>query len=67
MMMGANVGLQDWWVWNQLPVTAGNLIGGLVFTGLALYLSHRPKPVNETRTTDRLAEPELVSAPATAR
>lgn len=67
IMMGANISLQDWWLWNQLPVTAGNLVGGLVFTGLALYLSHRPQPVNETRTIDRLAEPELVSAPATAR
>ncbi|MEP6886983.1 MAG: formate/nitrite transporter family protein [Nitrospirales bacterium] len=65
MMMGANVSLQDWWLWNQLPVTAGNLIGGLVFTGLALYLSHRPQPVKETRTIDRLPEPELVSATAT--
>ena len=65
MMMGANVSLQDWWLWNQLPVTAGNLVGGMVFTGLALYLSHRPQPENETRAIDRLAEPELVGAPAT--
>jgi hypothetical protein len=60
------VSLQDWWFWNQLPVTSGNLVGGLFFTSLALYLSHRPQQVNETRTIDQLAEPELVSAPATA-
>jgi formate transporter len=40
MMMGAKVSLSDWWVWNQIPVTIGNLVGGLVFTGLALYVTY---------------------------
>jgi len=44
MLMGAKVTLVDWWVWNQIPVTLGNLVGGCVFTGLALYLTHKPKP-----------------------
>jgi formate/nitrite transporter len=44
MMMGAKVSVADWWIWNQIPVTLGNLIGGGVFTGLALYVTHRPKP-----------------------
>lgn len=42
MMMGANVSVWDWWVWNQIPVTLGNLVGGMVFTGLAIYASHKP-------------------------
>jgi formate transporter len=33
-----------WWVWNQIPVTLGNIVGGSVFTGLALYLTYRPRP-----------------------
>jgi formate/nitrite transporter len=41
MLLGAHVTLVDWWVWNQVPVTAGNLVGGLTFTGLALYYAHR--------------------------
>ena len=40
MMLGAKVGLADWWLWNQIPVTLGNLIGGFGFTGLALYLTY---------------------------
>jgi len=36
------VGIFDWWVWNQIPVTLGNLVGGFVFTGLALYATYRP-------------------------
>jgi formate transporter len=43
MMMGAKVSIAEWWIWNQIPVTLGNLVGGFVFTGLALYLTHRSR------------------------
>jgi formate transporter len=43
MMMGAKVTVGEWWLWNQIPVTLGNLLGGFVFTGLALYLTHKPR------------------------
>jgi len=47
MMLGAKVTLGDWWLWNQIPVTLGNIVGGFVFTGLALYLTYRPRPTPE--------------------
>lgn len=37
IMFGANVSIGDWWLWNQIPVLLGNFVGGIVFTGLALY------------------------------
>jgi formate/nitrite transporter FocA (FNT family) len=40
MMMGAKVTISDWWLWNEIPVTLGNLVGGLLFTGLALYVTY---------------------------
>jgi formate/nitrite transporter len=40
MMLGAKISLADWWVWNQIPVTLGNLVGGALFTGLALYVTY---------------------------
>jgi formate/nitrite transporter len=43
MLMGAKITVAQWWLWNQIPVTLGNAVGGFVFTGLALYLTHRPK------------------------
>lgn len=45
MMMGAKVSFADWWVWNQIPVTLGNLVGGAIFTGLAIYLTHKPRKI----------------------
>lgn len=39
MMLGANVTMADWWLWNQLPVLIGNFIGGALFTGILLYWS----------------------------
>ena len=43
MIMGAKVTVPEWWLWNQIPVTLGNLVGGFVFTGLALYVTHRAR------------------------
>ena len=45
MMMGAKVTVAQWWLWNQIPVTLGNLVGGFTFTGLAIYMTYKPKPV----------------------
>ena len=42
MLLGAKVSVYEWWVWNQIPVTLGNLVGGFVFTGLALYSTYKP-------------------------
>jgi hypothetical protein len=41
MMLGADVTLADWWLWNQIPVLVGNFIGGALFTGLFFYLSQK--------------------------
>jgi formate transporter len=51
MLLGAHASVADWWLWNQLPVTLGNIVGGLVFTGLALHLTHGKAPVRALRAT----------------
>jgi formate/nitrite transporter FocA (FNT family) len=40
MMLGAKVSIVDWWLWNQIPVTLGNLLGGWLLIGLPLYLTY---------------------------
>ncbi|SDM39439.1 formate/nitrite transporter family protein [Pedobacter antarcticus] len=43
MMFGAKVTVVDWWLYNQLIVTVGNIIGGLLFTGMAIYYTYTSK------------------------
>jgi formate/nitrite transporter FocA (FNT family) len=42
--LGANVTVADWWLWNEIPVILGNIVGGMLFTGMALYVTARKKP-----------------------
>lgn len=42
MLLGAKVTFSDWWLWNQLPATLGNFVGGFVFVGLFLYWTYGP-------------------------
>ncbi len=46
ILMGADISLSDWWLWNQIPVTLGNIVGGGVFTGLALWFTHGRAPAS---------------------
>jgi formate transporter len=43
MMYGADVTWSGWWIWNQLPVLLGNFAGGVLFTGLMLYVTYTKK------------------------
>jgi formate/nitrite transporter len=56
MMLGAKVSVADWWLWNQIPVTLGNLVGGFCFTGFAIYSTYKPAAARPTR--------EAVTVPA---
>ena len=40
---GAPISLRQWWMWNQIPVTLGNIVSGVLLTGLALYFTFKPK------------------------
>ena len=42
-LFGAPVSMSQWWVWNQIPVTLGNIVSGALLTGLALYVTNAPK------------------------
>ena len=52
MMMGAKVTVAQWWLWNQIPVTLGNFVGGFVFTGIRA-LHHPQTPYGCARTSGR--------------
>jgi formate/nitrite transporter len=40
LIMGGNFTILDYLLWNEVPVALGNAVGGLAFTGLALYFTH---------------------------
>lgn len=62
MLLKAPVSFGNWWLWNQIPVTIGNIVSGSLFTGLALYSTFRAKPVSQSAAAS--AEPELAGAAA---
>jgi formate transporter len=40
LMLGGDFSIGDYLMWNEIPTVIGNLVGGLVFVGLALYATH---------------------------
>ena len=64
MMLGAKVSFGDWWIWNQIPVTAGNFVGGFLFTGLLLYLTLGPKRKSVPATARVPAGEPVMEEPA---
>lgn len=51
LMLGGEFTVIDYIVWNEIPTVVGNLVGGLLFVGLAIYFTHR--------RTGALRQPEL--------
>jgi len=43
MLLGAPVSLGQWWWWNQVPVTLGNIVAGALLTGIALWYTYARK------------------------
>ncbi len=40
LLTGAKFSLLDYLIWNEIQTVLGNLVGGLMFTGLTLYTTH---------------------------
>ncbi|ROZ93750.1 formate/nitrite transporter family protein [Gordonia sp. OPL2] len=40
LMLGGDFSIGDYLVWNEIPTVVGNLVGGLTFVGLTLYITH---------------------------
>jgi formate/nitrite transporter len=66
ILLGADVTIGDWWVFNQLPVLGGNLLGGLTLTAGLLYFSHRRRVTTAVRDgeLDALVERAREDVPA---
>ena len=40
LLLGGEFTILDYLIWNEIPTVLGNLVGGLVFVGLPLYLTY---------------------------
>jgi formate/nitrite transporter len=40
LLMGGHFTVVDYLLWNEIPTVVGNLVGGILFTGLTLYATH---------------------------
>lgn len=45
-LLGSGVPFSKVIIWNFIPVTAGNIVGGMVFIGMLFYSTHRTKISN---------------------
>ena len=52
MLLGAHVSVSQWWIWNQIPVTIGNMVAGALFTGAALWYTYARKQETAVRTSE---------------
>ncbi|MDE8349595.1 MAG: formate/nitrite transporter family protein [Acidocella sp.] len=39
ILLGANVTVGQWWMWNEIPVTLGNIVGAVIISATGLYLA----------------------------
>jgi formate/nitrite transporter len=62
MFLGAKVSTGQWWSWNQLPVTLGNIVGGGLFTGMALWYTYARKHEPAARSSEASATPMVAKA-----
>ena len=53
LLMGADFTVWDYLVWNELPTVIGNLVGGLLFVGLPIYLTHGRQKARSTGDRSR--------------
>lgn len=56
LLLGGDFTIGDYLIWNEIPTVAGNLVGGLVFTAIPLYLTYaRGTSPRTLSTTKRIA------------
>lgn len=66
MLLGAPVSGAEWALWNQIPATIGNIIGGAVFTALPLYSVYKPRADVERATPAPARSHRAESLPLTS-
>jgi formate/nitrite transporter len=56
--LGAPISTGNWWFWNQIPVTLGNILAGAFLAGLAMYATFAPRGVSDLEVVKPIAAME---------
>jgi len=67
LIMHGAFSIADYFIWNEIPTVLGNMVGGLLFTGLTLYSTHaRMAPSRKfERPSEASLVPSVENAPST--
>ncbi len=41
MLVGAPISFGDWWLWNEVPVLLGNVVGAMLLTAMGMWVTQR--------------------------
>lgn len=58
IILGADITVTQWLVWNQIPVTLGNIVGGAILTGLLLHYCNKAYPASQAAPLASAVEAE---------
>ncbi|MCI2959276.1 formate/nitrite transporter family protein [Agromyces atrinae] len=59
LLLGAEFTIMDYLVWNEIPTVLGNLVGGLVFTAIPLYVTYARAKAPRNEAPRRPVEPRV--------
>lgn len=62
LLMGGNFTIMDYLIWNEIPTVLGNLIGGLSFVGLTIYVTYRRTAPERKIPNNADAQAELATS-----
>lgn len=71
LLLGADFTIMDYLIWNEIPTVFGNLVGGLLFVGLPLFITYgrtttRPSRIAKPAAKRNAAARNVGAAPVTA-
>lgn len=55
LLLGGDFTVMDYLIWNEIPTVLGNLVGGLVFVGIPLYVTYGRPSSPRRRVSSRRA------------
>ncbi|AZS45159.1 formate/nitrite transporter family protein [Microbacterium oleivorans] len=71
LLLGGDFTIGDYLMWNEIPTVVGNLVGGLLFVGLPLYVTYgrpaAPRRLRPSRRETAAARTASTDAPVAAR